>query len=253
MGHPVGPLLATLAGRILDNLDVIDRMAPAWGSARQNAPPFSDTQLLISLLGVLIFPHEAAPEALGKLLRGYEPMRQVLSVVYSRRTGGRIEIADADGEPVLIDPTRLQNLPGLLRNSVAHFNMLPLESGGRFSGVRIWNRAPDGEITFVADMDFDGLRSLARHILRELRDQRDDLDLHDPEDPMIEVEASRQAAVPARPRVPKLNGDIWIPFVVAHGGDAGAAKMRLDRWMRRETERLARDASSERAAGGSDK
>ena len=32
MGHPVGPLLATLAGRILDNLDIIDRMAPVSGT-----------------------------------------------------------------------------------------------------------------------------------------------------------------------------------------------------------------------------
>jgi hypothetical protein len=71
MGQQVGPLLATLATRILHNLDM-DSMAPPSGSDRQDEPPFSDTQLLISLLGVLIFPHEAAPEALGQPLRGYE-------------------------------------------------------------------------------------------------------------------------------------------------------------------------------------
>jgi hypothetical protein len=61
MGYPTGPLLAALADRILANLDFIEARAPEWGSAAQNEPPFADTQLLISLLGVLIFPHDKLP------------------------------------------------------------------------------------------------------------------------------------------------------------------------------------------------
>src|SRR5712672_701688 len=90
MGKPIGPLLAALANRILQNLDLIEAMAPAWGSADQDDPPFADTQLLISLLGVLIFPHEQAPEALGRLMRGYEPLNQVLTVLYPK-AGNAIE------------------------------------------------------------------------------------------------------------------------------------------------------------------
>jgi hypothetical protein len=56
MTEPTGPLLAALAARILCNLDMIETMAPAWSTAHQDKPPFADTQLLISLLGVLIFP-----------------------------------------------------------------------------------------------------------------------------------------------------------------------------------------------------
>jgi hypothetical protein len=54
MGYPVGPLLAALADRILHNLDLIEAKAPKWGTPEQDQPPYSDTQLLISLLGVLI-------------------------------------------------------------------------------------------------------------------------------------------------------------------------------------------------------
>ena len=49
MGYPVGPLLAALADRILYNLDLIDEQAPKWGTPEQDQPPYSDTQLLISL------------------------------------------------------------------------------------------------------------------------------------------------------------------------------------------------------------
>ena len=58
MSYPVGPLLRTLAERILKNLDLIDRQAPKWGVADQDEPPYTDTQLLVSLLGVLVFPNK---------------------------------------------------------------------------------------------------------------------------------------------------------------------------------------------------
>jgi hypothetical protein len=170
MGYPVGPLLAALADRILHNLDLIESLAPKWGSPEQDQPPFSDTQLLMSLLGVLVFPHEKAPGALGEIMRGYEPMDRVLNVIYSRHGGGRIEMTGAEGEAVMVDPTRLSNLPKLLRNSLAHFNVLPIDKEGRFGGIRIWNRDWDEQITFVADVDFDEMRSLARHVLSVLRE-----------------------------------------------------------------------------------
>lgn len=78
MGYPVGPLLAALADRILHNLDLIESMAPKGGTPEQDRPPFSDTQLLMSLLGVLVFRHEKAPNALGAIMRGYKPLHRVL-------------------------------------------------------------------------------------------------------------------------------------------------------------------------------
>jgi hypothetical protein len=239
MGFPVGPLLAALADRILYNLDLIEAKAPKWETPEQDQPPYSDTQLLISLLGVLIFPHEQAPGALGELMRGYKSLRNVLNVVYSQRDEAGVEIADADGDAVIIDPARLVDLPRLLRNSVAHFNILPINKGGRFSGIRIWNRRDsDKQITFVADMDFDEMRSLARYVLGELRKARADLPLQDPEDPMIEVESQREKSGSLPVKVPRLNPDIWSHLVDAHDGNAGAARTTLDRLVKREADRI---------------
>ena len=179
---------------------------------------------MISLLGVLVFPHERTPGAIGTLLRGYKSLEDVLTIRYSRSGPGKIEITDPDGEAVFIDPNKLTKLPVLLRNSIAHFNMLPLNVGGRFAGVRVWNRDNDDIITFVADIHFDPMRKLARHVLEAMRDRRIDVMLEDPQDPMIEVEANRDN--PARPKrkPPRLNPDIWDHLVDAHGGNEKAAK-----------------------------
>src|ERR1700761_1039024 len=95
----------------------------------------------------------------------------------------------SEGESVIVNPAKLEELPRLLRNSLAPFNILPINREGRFAGIRIWNRDQDRQITFVADMDFDEMRSLARHVLTVLRQQYADLNLRDAEDPMIEVES----------------------------------------------------------------
>jgi hypothetical protein len=237
MGYPTGPLLAALADRILANLDLIEAQSPKWGSPRQNEPPYADTQLLISLLGVLIFPHEKAPFALGNLLRDYEPLRHVLKVIYSLHGDKEIEFTDGDGEAVLVNPAIITNLPTLLRNCVAHFNVLPIDRGGRFAGIRIWNRA-NGRITFVADIDFDELRLLARHVLNAVRERRVDVPLEDPHDPMIEVEEQRRKPMPAERKLPRPNRDIWERLVEGHGGNAAAAKTTMDRLLEKEVDRL---------------
>jgi hypothetical protein len=171
-------------------------------------------------------------------MRGYKPMDRVLNVVYSRHGGGRIEMTGVEGEAVMVDPTRLSNLPKLLRNSLAHFNILPINKEGRFAGIRIWNRDWDEQITFVADVDFDEMRALARHVLSVLGQQQSDLNLRDPEDPMAEVEAKRGELRDHTCKVPRLNRDIWERLLDAHGGDAGKAKTTLDRLVKREADRL---------------
>jgi hypothetical protein len=237
MGYPTGPLLAALADRILANLDLIEARAPEWGSPRQNEPPYADTQLLVSLLGVLIFPHEMAPFALGNLLRNYKPLNRVLKIRYSLHGDNKVELTDADGEAVLVNPAILTNLPTLLRNSVAHFNVLPIDKGGRFAGIRVWNRA-DRRITFVADIDFDELRLLARHVLHALREQQVDVPLEDPHDPMIEVEEQRHKPMLSELKVPRLNRDIWERLVDGHSGDSAAAKIKMDQLLKKEADRL---------------
>jgi hypothetical protein len=167
MGYPNGPLLRVLAERVLANLKYIDNAAPKWDqkSPDRDREPFTDTQLLISTLGFLVFPHERAPDALGQLLKKYDQkfkLSDMMTVIYPANDGQPIEIADEDGSPHRIDPGKIESLPRLLRNSIAHFNIRPTSTGdGRFSGVRVWNTDPHGIITLVADLKFDQLRRLA--------------------------------------------------------------------------------------------
>jgi len=189
MSYPIGSLLSVLAGRVQENLKFVDCHAPKWdpNSPHSDDPPYADTQLLISLLGILIFPHERVPDALGELLNEFDvPLDAIIQVRYSSQVNGGICLTDADGLPETIDATSLKDLPRLLRNSIAHFNIRPIDVHGRFGGIRIWNRNRKGDITFVADMDFDAFRPLAHHILRCLHD-REGLPLDDPPDPLKEV------------------------------------------------------------------
>jgi hypothetical protein len=241
MGYPTGPLLAALADRILANLDFIEARSP--NSATQNEAPYADTQLLISLLGVLVFPHERTPEALGNLLLNYKRLGRVVKVQHSVHEGA-VELTDADGEAVLINPANLTSLPALLRNSVAHFNVLPnCDEQGRFCGIRVWNRTdkPDRLITFVADIDFDELRPLARHVLAAMREHRIDVRLEDPHDPMNEVREQLKNPKQPKRKVPRPKQHIWDGLVDGHGGDVRRAQTTMDRLLSAEVNRLLAD------------
>ncbi len=188
-------LLIVLADRVLENLEFVEANAPPWeaGSPGSVVPPFADTQLLISLLGILIFPHERAPGAFGELLNGYEAsLDHIIEVKYSAEGSNYVSLDASNGPAEIVDAQSLKDLPRLLRNSIAHFNIRPLDVDGRFGGIRIWNRDKKGEITFVADLDFDAFRPLARYILHSLHD-REGLPLDDPPDPLDELAKRNEA------------------------------------------------------------
>ena len=229
MTFPVGPLLRTLAKRILANLDLVDQQAPRPGDIDQNRAPYSDTQLLISLLGVLVFPHERTPGALGRLLNNYKALSNVITIKYPKLSGAKIEIVGDSGERLRIDPTSVKNLPRLLRNSIAHFNVRPIDKNGRFAGVRVWNEDDAGRITLVADLDFDALRPLARHILEELSQSQSDLELDDPPDPLETLKNKIvPVSIPTR-KPPRIIDSTWARFLNANQNNYDAAKQMVDR------------------------
>lgn len=239
MGYPRGPLLKALAARILANLDHIEEHAPS-SPASHDEPPYADTQLLISLLGVIVFPHERSAEALGKLLSEYGRLDQVLTVRHPKSipNGEQIELTGADGLTERVDPSSIANLPRLLRHSIAHFNVLPLERDGRFSGIRVWNVNEQDVITFVADIDFDAFRPLARRVLTELADpSRYDLKLADPEDP-LEV-LRREVPMPkAKSKAPRPVDTAWNPLLEACGGDEEKARKEMTAALKHRTAEL---------------
>ena len=236
MGYPVGPLLPALAQRILANLDLINDRAAETRGIDQNGPPYTDTQLLISLLGVLVFPHERTPGALGKLLSNYDGLSRVVAIRYSAAGAGRVEISGPDGEKETVDPTAIRNLPKLLRNGIAHFNIRPIEQNGTFAGIRVWNKDDSGQITLVADVDFAALRPLARRILSALAEQKSDLRLVDPPDPLEELPHTRTSTAD-EPRAPRIIDHVWRRVLAEHNGDYSKAKQFVDKILQHASRR----------------
>jgi hypothetical protein len=233
MTHPNGPLLRVLAARVLSNLDFIDRATQETTTEThdRSSQPFTDTQLLISTLGFLVFPHERAPDALGKLLKDFDKtfsLADVMTVVHPKGDHQSIEIADEDGSPVFVDYGAIDSLPRLLRNSIAHFNVRPLKTESeRFGGIRVWNMSPAGEITFIADICFDELRTLARFLLSKLANGGEAKDIDDPADPIELLQKQQERC--ATSRMPKLNRDHWQAALKINGGDPRKAKTWIDR------------------------
>ena len=236
MGYPVGPILSVLAHRILDNLDFIEGAAPKWGSPNQNEAPYADTQLLISLLGVLIFPHERDTKTLGALLNNYGRLGDVVTIVWPKDGHDKIELTGAEGESTSVNPKAIDQLPRLLRNGIAHFNVRPINADGRFGGIRIWNRNTDGLITFIGDVKFDDLRPFARFILERLAHGPPVEHLTDPPDPLPEAEGQIENAKPKK--APRIIDNIWQAFLKIENYNVDRAKMRIEALLMREAKKL---------------
>jgi hypothetical protein len=229
MCYPEEPLLSTLAQRILANLDLIEERAARISHATdQVGLPYTDTQLLISLLGVLVFPHERTPRALGKLLANYDGLSRVVAIRYSAAGAGSVQLTGNDGETETVDPTSLTDLPKLLRHGIAHFNILPIERNGSFAGIRVWSKHA-GQITLVADLDFAELRPLARYILSALAEPKSDLGLDDPPDPLkILADARASTARMSRRAAPRIKDHVWERVLKSHNGDYRQAQQFVD-------------------------
>jgi len=239
MGFPIGPLLRTIAERTLRNNEIIERIE-ARSSDPLNPDGFADTQLLISLLGVLVFPQEKAERFLGTLTRSYPAVEDIITVQFFRKGTRRYFRTDPGWDEAYVREFPMDKLPRYLRNSISHFNVLPLAKDGPsgqklFGGIRIWNRNDEGRITFVGDMTFERFRPFAKYILRELSQEYAGHELNDPDDPLDEL--AREEASTTAKGPPRLNHDIWAKWLEAHGNDFDAAKIALDRHLVAEARR----------------
>ncbi len=64
---------------MLANFDLVER---------QVEPPYADTQLLVLVLGVLVFTHEKEPDAPAAILDGHEGVTDAVQVIYPPAVGG---------------------------------------------------------------------------------------------------------------------------------------------------------------------
>jgi hypothetical protein len=127
MGYPVGPLLQALARRVLANNELIEEIEHHSADPR-NPDAFADTQLLISLLGVLVFPHEKASDLLGHLVETYPDVEEIVTIRFFVK-GGTPFCQSDEGWEGAIRTFPKKDLPRYLRNSIAHFNILPIADG----------------------------------------------------------------------------------------------------------------------------
>lgn len=245
MSYEVRPLLQTLAKRILANLELIDRQAPKWGASNQNDPPYADTQLLISTLGIVVFPHEHNREAFGDLISSVGDLRKIVKVKFPHAVTGQIEIVGIDGTIENIDAHSSLGLARFLRNAIAHFDMRPINKDGRFAGIEVWNKNEAGEITMIADLEFDGFRSIATHVLQALaRDDYWEFDFADPPNPWDQVQDHAINLGKNTTKAPKVTDAAWLPILEACRGDERKAKMLIDRCLGNEVKRIRRVAEA---------
>lgn len=105
--------------------------------------------------------------------------------------------------------------------------------------MRVWNRTPEGLITFVGDVSFESFGRFAKHILQGLSSRDAPFEIKNPEDPLDEL--AREPAQARRRGPPKLNHDLWARWLESHGNNFQAAKIALDRHMAAEIRKRRRD------------
>lgn len=141
MNYDKNDLLKDYTRRTRKNLEYIEKMV----QENPEAELFEVTQLVNSLLGLLVFPFEKMRDKIPDTNLA-ELKEQGWSVP---RIVGRF--------PEL---NTLKDLVRYLRNAVAHFNMdfMP-DHQGMIEGVRVWNRY-QGQVTWRAEMNIRELRDI---------------------------------------------------------------------------------------------
>lgn len=115
----------------------------------QGSEVYETTQLINSMLGLLVFPREEFVSRIPKI-----PFGELT------RTGWpspRVR----NGFPQVED---LSQLVRYLRNAIAHFNIEFLVDDHRhISGLRVWNTGRSGKKTWDAELTLSDLRRIADH------------------------------------------------------------------------------------------
>lgn len=143
-------VVADFAKRTRKNLRAIE-------SLRSTGDVFEVTQLVNSMLGLLVFPREEFLEKIPKV-----PLETLL----------------AYGWPVpkvregFTQAAHLGDLVRYLRNAISHFNIEFVGNGeNEIRSIRVWNTDRGGKKTWEADLGLDELRGIAERFVDLLLDQ----------------------------------------------------------------------------------
>jgi hypothetical protein len=151
-------LVSDFAQRTKANLELVDREARrgATGTA------FEVTQLVNSMLGLLVFPQQRWFDRIPKT-----PMSELVDAGWPSIT--------VYGE---VPGNDLRGLSRYLRNGITHFNIrfLP-DTSGRITGLAIWNAPRNGaERNWEANLSVAALRFIALEFISMLSDRHLPLD-----------------------------------------------------------------------------
>jgi len=135
-------LIRDFAGRTQKNLCAIERLRA------DGQEVFETTQLVNSMLGLLVFPREQFIDQIPKT-----------SLLELREAGWPVPIVPNEFSQV----TDLRELTRYLRNAIAHFNIeFIADESGEITGLRVWNTDQPGEKkTWEAELSLSDLRGIA--------------------------------------------------------------------------------------------
>lgn len=134
------------------NLELIEQKAKAGEEA------YEVTQLVNSLLGLLVFPQQRYFNQIPNI-----PMEEL-------KAAGWPEIR-VEGE--FLPPRTLRDLMRYLRNAVAHFNIEFIPDGrGELWGLRVWNVNPAHEVSWRAEIPLEALRLIISKFLELILEEQ---------------------------------------------------------------------------------
>lgn len=130
-----GAVIQDFARRTLRNLEIIE-------DAQRYIEAYEVTQLINSLLGLLVFPQQRFWDTLKPI-----PLSELEWVKFQQRSGQSCD--------------DLKQLVRFVRNSVSHFNVNFEDEAGKIARLEMWNRNNAGQTTWRADISVTDLREFA--------------------------------------------------------------------------------------------
>jgi hypothetical protein len=139
-----GTVIQDFARRTLKNMEIIE-------DAQRHIEAYEVTQLINSLLGLLVFPQQRFWEKLRPI-----PLDDLEWVRFHQRSSQSCD--------------DLKQLVRYVRNSISHFNVNFGDATGEITHLELWNRDRTHNVTWRAEIAVDDLRTFAVEFINGIID-----------------------------------------------------------------------------------
>lgn len=144
-------VILDFAERTRKNLQFVQQTAQREAASHEKSV-YEVTQLINSMLGLLVFPQQKHFHAIPET-----PLAELPAQGWPR-------IRPTGGFP---DAANLRELVRYLRNAVAHFNVQFLAPSGQIEGIRLWNNR-NGKKSWEAELTLADLEALTSKFIDSL-------------------------------------------------------------------------------------